>query len=158
MQSCKTALSAFFFFCCLVKLLIYIPEWHKREGEALFQSHLSARRRCAARCDRMRPNNSKPRDLFFFGALNLTISQRCYFHAGVRQFAEGGKHESCEASSKSTFARLIIFFNAALNYCFLLPFVVLICLNFASASPLPRIALSSLRVAVTIAGKELSRC
>lgn len=45
---------------------------------------------------------------------------------------------------KSSFARLIIFFNALLNYCFLLPFVVLICLNFTSASLLPRIALSSL--------------
>lgn len=51
--------------CALVKLLIYIPEWHKREGKALFHSHLSAGRRCAVRRDRMRPNNSELSEGFF---------------------------------------------------------------------------------------------
>lgn len=140
MQSGKTALGVLFFFpaqrarrligrkggrkqCALVKLLIYIPEWHKREGKALFHSHLSAGRRCAVRRDRMRPNNSKLSEgFFFFWRLKSTISQQCYFHARAAQFAEGGEHQSCEASSKeSAFARLIICFNAPLNYCFLLP-------------------------------------
>lgn len=57
--------------CALVKLLIYIPEWHKREGKALFHSHLSAGRRCTVRRDRMRPNNSELSEGFFFAALNL---------------------------------------------------------------------------------------
>lgn len=38
-----------------------------------------------------------------------------------RTLTEAGNHQSCKQSSKTIFAHSIICFNAALNYCFLLP-------------------------------------
>lgn len=106
--------------CVLVKLLIYILEWHKGK-ETLCSPLIYQRGRSAVTHDRMGPNNSELSEIFWL--LKSTISQRCYFPRllYITQALKVVNIKVAARSSKNVFAHLIICFNAPLNYAFLLP-------------------------------------